>query len=208
MLYAKYSRGYKAGGYSTFTIAANPETGLETVDAFEIGLKKTFDRVFRLNAAAFYDNYKNDQIPLNVQNAQGLISSQLFNLKSVHITGIELEALWQPIEPLQLSAQYAHLKAEVNDPGACFEDTVDPGAALAGANTSGCANTPGAPVQTQNLKGQQLPESPPNKVSANATYTWTWDPGNCRCPDPMSGRTRPTAACSTGSTTWRQPTPR
>ncbi|HZZ67820.1 MAG TPA: hypothetical protein VFE18_06580, partial [Phenylobacterium sp.] len=67
--------------------------------------------------------------------------------------------------------------AKVNDPGACFEDTVDPAAILPGASTSGCANTPGAPVQTQNLKGQQLPESPPNKVSANAIYTWNFEPG-------------------------------
>ncbi len=173
LLYAKYSRGYKAGGFSTFTVAANPETGLETVDAFEVGLKKTVAKTIRLNAAAFYYNYKNDQIPLNVQNAQGLISSQLFNLASVHITGIELEGVWQPTDALQLNAQYAHLKAEVNDPGACFEDTVDPGAVLPGANTSGC--TPG--TGTQNLKGQQLPESPPNKVSANAIYTWNFDPG-------------------------------
>jgi len=177
LLYAKYSRGYKAGGFTTFTIGANPETDKETVDAFEVGAKKTFANVFRLNAAAFYYNYKNDQIPLSVQNAQGLISSQLFNLKSVHITGLELEGLWQPTDPLTISAQYAHLNAEVNDPGACFEDTVDPGAVLPGANTSGCVNAPGAAVLTQNLKGQKLPESPPNKVSINATYVWRFDPG-------------------------------
>ena len=176
LLYAKYSRGYKAGGFSTFTLAPDPETDLETVDAFEVGVKKTLAQQFRVNAAAFYYNYKNDQIPLNVQNAQGLISSQLFNLKSVHITGVELEALWQPIDELRISASYAHLNAEVNNPGGCFEDTVDPDATLPGANTSGCVNTPGA-AQTQNLKGQKLPQSPPNKVSLNAIYTWTFDPG-------------------------------
>lgn len=177
LLYGKYSRGYKAGGFTTFTIGPNPETGLETVDAFEAGLKKTIAKQFRLNAAVFYYDYSNDQIPLSVQNAQGLISSQLFNLKSVHISGIELEGLWQPTDAWTLSAQYAHLDAKVNNPGACFEDTVDPSAVLPGANTSGCANTPGAAVQTQNLKGEQLPESPPNKVSANAIYTWRFDPG-------------------------------
>ncbi|HEX3886823.1 MAG TPA: TonB-dependent receptor [Phenylobacterium sp.] len=177
LLYAKYSRGYKAGGFSTFTIAANPETGLETVDAYEVGVKKTFAHVFRLNGAAFYYNYDNDQIPLSVQNAQGLISSQLFNLKSVHISGVELEGLWQATDALQLSLNYSYLSAKVNDPGACFEDTVDPAAILPGASTSGCNNTPGAAVQTQNLKGQQLPESPPNKVAANAIYTWNFEPG-------------------------------
>ncbi len=177
LLYGKYSRGYKAGGFSTFTLAPNPETGLETVDAFEAGVKKTFNKTFRVNAATFYDDYSNDQIPLNVQNSAGLISSQLFNLKSVHIWGVELEGLWQPTDELTLGAQYAHLDAKVNNPGACFEDTVDPLALLPGASTAGCNNAVGATAVTQNLKGQQLPEAPPNKVSANATYVWTFDPG-------------------------------
>ena len=72
LLYAKYSRGYKAGGFTTFTIAANPETGKETVDAFELGVKKTLSRNLTVNGAAFYYDYKNDQIPVSVQNAQGL----------------------------------------------------------------------------------------------------------------------------------------
>ncbi len=184
LVYGKYSRGYKAGGFSTFTLQDNPETQKETVDAFEVGLKKTFARTIQLNAAAFWYNYKNDQIPLAVQNAQGLIATQLFNLKSVHIYGVELEGVWRPIDELAISAQYAYLSAKVNDPGACFEDTVDPLAQQPGANISGCSaaviNTTTHAVTspaTQNLKGNQLPEAPPNKVSLNAIYTFTFDPG-------------------------------
>jgi iron complex outermembrane receptor protein len=184
LVYAKYSRGYKAGGFSTFTIAANPETKLETVDAYEIGLKKTIARQLQLNAAAFYYNYKNDQIPLAVQNAQGLIATSLFNLKSVHVSGFELEGVWRPIDPLNISFQYSHLSAKVQDAGACIEDTVDPAAVLPGANTTGCQAAVFNPVThllttpaTQNLKGNQLPEAPPNKVSINALYSWTFEPG-------------------------------
>ncbi|HEY2359362.1 MAG TPA: TonB-dependent receptor [Phenylobacterium sp.] len=176
LVYAKYSRGYKAGGFSTFTIAANPTTDKETVDAYEIGLKKTFERVFQLNAAAFFYDYKNDQIPLAVQNSQGLVANQLFNLKSVHVTGFEIEGTWHPIEPLNFTFQYSHLNAEVDDAGACIEDTIDPRAALPGANTAGCVQTSATAI-VQNLKGQQLPEAPPNKFSANGLYTWTFDPG-------------------------------
>jgi iron complex outermembrane receptor protein len=176
LVYARYSRGYKSGGFSTFTIAANPETELETVDAYEVGLKKTFASVFQLNAAAFYYNYKNDQIPLAVQGPTGLIATQLFNLKSVHINGFELEGVWHPVDPFTLSFQYSHLSAKVNDAGACIEDTVDPLALLPGANTSGCTQT-SATAKVQNLKGNQLPEAPPNKFSANALYAFTFDPG-------------------------------
>lgn len=176
LVYARYSRGYKAGGFSTFTIAANPETDLETVDAYEIGLKKSFGSQLTLNGAAFYYNYKNDQIPLAVQNAQGLIATSLFNLKSVHVKGVELEANWRPIDPLSLSAQYSHLDAEVNDAGACIEDTVDPLAQLPGANTSGCTQHSVTAI-VQNLKGNQLPEAPPNKFSLNGLYTWDFAQG-------------------------------
>ncbi len=176
LVYAKYSRGYKAGGFSTFTIAANPETDLETVDAYEIGLKKTIASQLQINAAAFYYNYKNDQIPVAVQNAQGLIATQLFNLKSVHVSGVELEGTWRPIDPLSITFQYSHLNAEVSDAGACLEDTVDQLAVLPGANTSGCTQT-SATAKVQNLKGNQLPEAPPNKLAVNGLYTWTFDPG-------------------------------
>ncbi|MBS0360724.1 MAG: TonB-dependent receptor [Proteobacteria bacterium] len=183
LVYAKYDRGYKAGGFTTFTIAANPETNKETVDAFEVGLKKTIARQLTVNAAAFYYDYKNDQIPLSVQNAQGLISSALFNLPTVHISGVELEGVWRPTDDLTLSAQYSHLNAEVSNPGGCIEDTVDPAASQPGANTTGCqaavfsaAGTVATPA-TQNLKGAKLPESPPNKFSANALYSWNFEPG-------------------------------
>jgi iron complex outermembrane receptor protein len=177
LVYARYSRGYKAGGYSTFTIAANPETNLETVDAYELGAKKTLlDGHLQVNAAAFYYDYKNDQIPLSVQNAQGLIASQLFNLKDVHVKGFELEGTWRPIDPLSIMFQYSHLDAKVEDAGACIEDTIDPQAVLPGANTSGCVQT-SATVKVQNLKGNQLPESPPNKVTLNGLYTWEFGAG-------------------------------
>jgi iron complex outermembrane receptor protein len=176
LAYAKYSRGYKAGGFSTFTIAPNPETDAETVDAFEVGLKKTIARQLQVNAAAFYYNYKNDQIPLSVQNAQGLVASQLFNLKSVHISGFELEGTWQPIDPVVVNFQYSHLSAKVHNPGGCFEDIVDPLGTLPGVKTAGCTQTSATTV-VQNLTGQTLPEAPPNKVSVNGLYTIDFNPG-------------------------------
>ncbi len=189
LVYARYARGYKAGGFTTFTIGANPETGLETVDAYEIGLKKTIARVFQVNAAVFYEDYKNDQIPLAVQDpASGIVSAKLFNLKDVHISGVEIEGNWRPIDPMQVNFQYSHLNAEVNDPGACFEDTVDPLATQPGASTTGCKQNPatvnattGAVTQPtivlQNLKGNKLPDSAPNKFTVNALYTWSFGPG-------------------------------
>jgi iron complex outermembrane receptor protein len=189
LAYFKYSRGYKSGGFSTFTIAANPETQAESVDAFEWGAKKTVGSKLTLNGAVFYDNYDNDQIPLNVQQSSGLIAAQLFNLKEVHIWGVELEGIWRPIDPLTLSLQYSHLDATVANAGACFADTVDPLALQPGNNINGCLVPdpahPGSFIQetrgganiSQNINGQTLPEATPDKVSFNGIYTWTFDPG-------------------------------
>jgi len=175
--YAKYSRGYKTGGFNSGFIAANPETAPEYVDAFEVGAKKLFGSMFQINGAAFYYNYQNDQQPLNVQDAAtGTISSLIFNIPTVHSYGVELEAIWRPIDQLQLTAQYSYLNATVASmDGKCVENTLDPLGVLAGSKHGTCPLSAGA--QLVDLTGSHLPETPPNKISLNALYTFTFDPG-------------------------------
>jgi len=178
LAYAKYSRGYKTGGFSAGQDAANPETQPEYVDAFEIGVKKTLGSMLTLNGAAFYYNYQNDQQPINVSVAGGGAStSQIFNIPVVHTYGFEFEGVWKPVDPLAITAEYSYLSSKVaSTNGACFENTADPLAQLPGAKTTGCTQTAGQPV-LQNIVGYTLPESPANKLAFNALYTFTFDPG-------------------------------
>jgi iron complex outermembrane receptor protein len=178
LAYFRYARGYKSGGFSTYTIGANPETQPEYVDSFEVGAKKTVGSTFTLNGAAFYYNYYNDQVPLTVQSAAGQLIPVLYNIPLVHTYGVELEGVWRPIDPLTLSLNYAYLSATIANPGGCIEDTTDPLAIQPGANTTGCTQNPLTPnVLVQNVKGQSVPEAPRNKISFNALYTFTFDPG-------------------------------
>src|SRR5699024_1536988 len=57
LLYATYSKGFKAGGFSA---TSTPSTfGPEEVDAFEVGLKsRLLDNTLELNVAAFYMEYE------------------------------------------------------------------------------------------------------------------------------------------------------
>ncbi|MHB8528698.1 MAG: TonB-dependent receptor [Caulobacteraceae bacterium] len=175
LVYAKYSRGYKTGGFNSGIIAEAPETQPEYVDAYEIGLKKTFERTFQANLAGFFYNYQNDQIPLNVQGVAGPPVTFVFNVPSVYIYGFEAETIWRPIEPLVVSANYAFLDARVhNTDGKCFQDAADPLAIQPGANTTGCAAFPG----TQNTTGQNIPQAPHHKVSLNGIYTFHTQPGD------------------------------
>jgi iron complex outermembrane recepter protein len=174
--YAKYSRGYKAGGFNSGINAVNPLTSEETVDAFEIGYKQTFAQVFQVNAAAFYYDYKNDQQPLGeLDPTSGIINTIIVNLPVVHTYGFELESIWSPIKDLSFILNYAYLNATIHSTnGVCYQDAADPLAIAPGANTGGCA----AGTGLQNIVGAQLPASPREKVSLSAIYTLHFDPGS------------------------------
>ena len=176
LAYAKYSRGYKAGGFNSGINAVDPETGQETVDAFEVGYKETFGKTFQANVATFYYDYKNDQQPLGqLDTTTNVINNVIFNLPVVHTYGAELETLWNPITDLDFLLSYAYLHATISSTnGVCYQDAADPLALAPGANTSGCAAGSGL----QNLVGNTLPASPRNKVALNAIYTLHFDPGS------------------------------
>jgi iron complex outermembrane receptor protein len=186
LFYGKYARGYKSGGFSTYTIGANPETLPEYVDSFEVGTKKEFGHNLTINGAAFYYNYYNDQVPLTVATttpatatvpASTLLTPELYNLPLVHDYGVELEGVWRPIDPLTLSVEYSYLNTSIANAGGCIESTADSLALQPSVRTAGCAATSSATAVTQNIKGNQLPEAPPNKITANALYSFNLPTG-------------------------------
>jgi len=172
LAYFKYSRGYKSGGWSTYTLGANPEVGSEFVDAFEVGAKKTIGRTWTLNGDVFYYNYNGEQTPLATFNPVSGVTPALINIPKVQNYGVELWGTWRPIDPLAISLSYSYLSATVQS-SPCFVDQTDPQAIQPGANTKGC--TPGTGLQ--NLVGQTIPGATPNKLSLNGLYTFTFDPG-------------------------------
>jgi iron complex outermembrane recepter protein len=174
LFYAKYSRGYKTGGFNSGTMQPFPETAPETVNAYEVGMKKTIGREWQVNLSGFYYQYYNDQQPLGVLGSTGVINTLIINIPQAETHGIELEGIWNPVKDLTLSLDYAYLIAEItNMEGECFQDAQDINALAPGANTSGCKAGSGL----QNLKGETLPEAPPEKVSANVLYQLHFDPG-------------------------------
>jgi iron complex outermembrane receptor protein len=181
LVYGKYSRGYKEGGFNSGILAPDPETVPETVDSFELGYKKAINRTFQANIDAFYYLYYNDQQPLGV-DSNGVVGSQIVNIPEVHTYGVELETIWQPIRDLTFSLNYAYLSAKVSNGGACVEDVADPGAYAAGANPAGCPSVGGAPsaggIQLQKISaGSYIAEAPPNKISFNTMYAIRFEPG-------------------------------
>lgn len=135
--FARYSHGYKPGGFRIgidVGFSPNPETREEKVEAFEVGLKKNFGPNIQANIAAFYYDYSNAQIPLTIVNTSGAVAvtqSIFYNVPEASSKGIEIETIWQPIENLQILANYSYLDAHITEGSAI--DPADPAALQTGA---------------------------------------------------------------------------
>lgn len=106
MLYAKFSTGYKVGGFND----AVSDYGPEAVDSYEIGTKNTFfDRHLQLNLSAFRMDYSDQQV---TQFIVGNAGSSTVNAGSSRIYGAEFNTVLQGTEfgRLSASANYTHAR--------------------------------------------------------------------------------------------------
>ena len=158
MAYAKYSRGYKSGGFNAGAILPFPETGSEFLDAWEVGSKSVVARRLQINTAFFYYKYSAAQIPLTVQPKIGPPLNLIVNIGQVVSYGAELETTWQATRDLQLIFSYAYLHATIHGAAGAI-DGVQP------------------QLGSQNLDGATVPEAPRNKLSLDASYTWRFAAG-------------------------------
>jgi iron complex outermembrane receptor protein len=171
-LYLRYARGYKAGG---FIASANMAPGVyaepEYLNSYELGWKQTFGGRFQLNSAVFFYDYTDFQAPLSVQLPGGggsLFATQFVNLDA-EVKGVEVEAMWSPVDPLKLFVNASYVDSEITR-GCCFQDTADPTAEADGAQSVGAGGA-------QTLVGNSMPNSPESKYTVGANYTWNFAPG-------------------------------
>lgn len=114
MVYASYSRGYRGAAFSAqafFGPAELTTVKPEILDAVEVGFKSEFlDRLLRVNGAAFWYGYKNQQFidvdPLTTVSA-------LVSLPKARIVGAELELQLQPADNFTISANAGLLDSKV-----------------------------------------------------------------------------------------------
>ena len=166
-IYAKYSTGFKSGGFNLdWVTQADLEAGItfdeETVDSYELGLKSVFlDGRLQFNAAAFIANYEDYQVnqffDLGFDEATGaqLTSIRITNAAEVDTSGLEFELTYNVTANLTLNATLGLLDATFADfPGGTSVEVPNP-------------DIPGDVVKVSiNAKGNELPLAP----SVNGTF--------------------------------------
>jgi iron complex outermembrane receptor protein len=166
------------------------------VDDYELGLKKNFGSRIQVNIDLFYEDLRGYQAPLTVVSQTGALSvsqSRFLNIPKSSIKGVEVEATWIPFDNLTIYGTYDYNDSQVEELSGIIDPT-DPEAVASGAKPltplQSCTGTGSTPTATnpnpnplcdvntglvqrpQDLKGNQLPQSPKNKVAINVTYSW------------------------------------
>lgn len=170
MVYASYSRGYKAGTYNTVPLVADPARP-EIVDAYELGFKsELFDRRVRLNGALFWSEIKDPQV-LTVIGSPPTASVALINAQKARTRGVELGVTAAAAEGLEVRANVTYLDAEytkfINAPH--FEGGT-PGSIYPVLYGPSDVNNPAVFPTTLDASGYTLPNSPKWRFDIGANY--------------------------------------
>ncbi len=137
MMYAQVSTGFRSGGFNPrpFFGPTDPfgrnqvkEFKPEKLTAYEVGFKSDFaDGAVRLNASAFYNDYKD--IILTLSACPTAPCLQPNNVGAAHVKGFELETMLNPIEGLSMDGALSYLDfkyTEITGPTAVTLDMVTP----------------------------------------------------------------------------------
>jgi len=119
MVYFTYSTGYRAGGFniaenfvSNYVVGYKPET----VENFELGLKKDWDIgiPIRTNISAYTQKFKN--VVRQAQNPTSVTGALLTNAASARLKGFEAEFSIKPVRGLELGLSYGYVDAKYTGP--------------------------------------------------------------------------------------------
>ena len=152
LLYALVSRGVKSGGFfngiTTSSFALAPYKPEELTD-YEVGAKaRLFNRTLSLEASAFWYDYQDLQTQI-FTNVGAVSLIKLANIDKATVKGLDLQAVWLPVEGLTLNV------------GAGLLDTK-----LGSFRTASSAGPIVVP------KGNKLPNAPDVTVNLQARYQW------------------------------------
>ncbi|WP_051908432.1 TonB-dependent receptor [Sphingobium herbicidovorans] len=116
LVYAKISRGYKAGGFNTQAVRPETRTFLpEKVTVYEVGFKSDWrfaDMPVRINAGYYYSSYSNIQRPGGDVNPVTNVAGAAIYAAEARIQGIEADVSIRPARGLEIGSTISHTDAK------------------------------------------------------------------------------------------------
>ena len=107
LVYASASRGVKSGGFTAYNTLTPDQLAPfkpEVLYAYEIGTKNELDgHRLRLNGAAFYYDYRNQQVQSAIFDPVYGAVGKIVNAPKSHIYGLEAELDWAPVSGLEIT---------------------------------------------------------------------------------------------------------
>jgi len=150
MLYATWSRGFKAGGFQALASSASSAGpyGDETMDATELGIKSfLWEHRARISADVFYENIEGLQRSV-VFLENGISNNLTLNAANSISKGVEIESAFLPVDALTIRADAGYLDAYYSSFCANFVAT--------NASRPACGHQPGQ-VDNTNLVPSNAP---------------------------------------------------
>jgi iron complex outermembrane receptor protein len=114
MVYGQIATGYKVGGNNArpFFITQLHACEPEELTNYEFGVKSTLFDQLRLNAAVFYNDYKDIQLMMTACSwapvGNQFPCAAVDNVGDAEVKGFELEGLWYPTKALTVDFSYAY----------------------------------------------------------------------------------------------------
>lgn len=180
MLYAIYTRGFKAGGFNALVPVGLPQNiqfGPEYVDSYEVGIKsELLDGTVHVNCDAFRSNYTDlEENVLVFDQTTGADSSQIRNVAKSRSHGLELEAQWVISHQFRLSTNVTYLDSRYLDYPNADASTLQRFCAGGAANYANpqCSVFPNPVPPRQDLSGQPTPCAPTWSGAVRGTYSTT-----------------------------------
>jgi len=118
LLYAKYSRGYRAGGLKVDGPVEYTYFRPEKLDTYEVGLKSSFSGAVSglVNLSAFYNDFSNQQIHFGfaAKPSSGLASTAgAVNAGKSRLYGLEADVSVSPFAGINLTGSYTYLNTRI-----------------------------------------------------------------------------------------------
>jgi outer membrane receptor protein involved in Fe transport len=119
LYYSSVSRGVKSGAFTAYNSPFSQQIDPvkpETLIAYELGFKKDFSPSLRVNGAAFFYDYRDQQFQSQVFIDPVIRNvGRLVNIPKSEISGIEFELQWEPVKNLKIGQLLGYKKGKYKE---------------------------------------------------------------------------------------------